>query len=85
MKNFNKNINNSYKSGFLEVFFDENPSFYDNLTKLIDETYDGKLNAEVETISIGKLTTSNSNRNDKFNDETTDMKQTAFFQKTLNV
>ena len=56
-----------------------------NLTKLIDETDDGKLNAEVETISIGKLTTSNSNRNDKFNDETTDMKQTAFFQKTLNV
>ena len=56
-----------------------------NLTKLIDETDDGELNAEVETISIGKLTTRNSNRNDKFNDKTTDMKQTAFFQKTLNV
>ncbi len=55
-----------------------------NLTKLSDETDYAELNAEVETISIGKLTTSNSNRNE-FNDKTTDMKQTAFFQKTLNV
>ena len=56
-----------------------------NLTNLIDKTADGEVTAEVETISIGKLTTSNLNKTDKFNNETTDMKQTAFFQKTLNV
>ena len=56
-----------------------------NLTNLIDKTADGEVTTEVETISIGKLTTSNLNKTDKFNNETTDMKQTAFFQKTLNV